>query len=210
MRTLWGSRVGIQIARMPSEAHGVSAGFLILKARSAKQLFISPCCKVTEQPEDQVNQLKPIWLVEDSANDIELTLAALEDVHLANRVVVMRDGSEVVERLQALDKSGGDSYPAVIMLDIKMPKMSGIEVLRGIRADPALRQLPVVMLSSSRQGPDVTECYKLGANAYVVKPVESAEFFEAVKTAGRFWAVVNERPEPTKVEESSNGSVAGG
>jgi CheY-like chemotaxis protein len=157
-----------------------------------------------------VNFLKPIWLVEDSANDIELTLAALEDIHLANRVVVMRDGSEVVERLQALDQNGNDSHPAVILLDIKMPKMSGIEVLRSIKADSCLRHLPVVMLTSSRQGPDVAECYKLGANAYVVKPVESMEFFEAVKTAGEFWAVVNERPEPAKHEESGDGPAAGG
>jgi CheY-like chemotaxis protein len=150
--------------------------------------------------------LKPIWLVEDSADDIELTLAALEDIHLANRVLVMRDGSEVIERLRAHD--GSDALPAVILLDIKMPKVSGIEVLRSIKGDPCLKNLPVVMLTSSRQGPDVAECYVLGANAYVVKPVESVEFFEAVKTVGNFWAVVNERPE-AGIIEVDHANVAG-
>src|SRR5689334_3590964 len=138
-----------------------------------------------------MNSLKPIWLVEDSADDIELTLAALESIHLANHVVVMHDGSEVIEQLKA--DSGADSIPAVILLDIKMPKVSGIEVLRVIKADPKLKSLPVVMLTSSRQGPDLAECYALGVNAYVVKPVESTAFIEAVTTVGKFWAVVNER-----------------
>jgi CheY-like chemotaxis protein len=140
--------------------------------------------------------LKPIWLVEDSANDIELTLAALEDNHLANRVIVMRDGSEALEHLRDLGERGGVSFPAVVLLDIKMPKVSGIDVLRAIKADPRLKNLPVVMLSSSREGPDVALCYELGANAYVVKPVEFGDFFEALKTLGKFWGILNERPEP--------------
>jgi CheY-like chemotaxis protein len=153
--------------------------------------------------------LKPIWLVEDSANDIELTLAALEDNHLANRVIVMRDGSEALEHLRDLGQLGADSFPAVILLDIKMPKVSGIDVLRIIKADPCLKSLPVVMLTSSREGPDMTACYELGANAYVVKPVEFGAFFEALKTLGKFWAVLNERPEPKQSEEVLHATVAG-
>ena len=152
-----------------------------------------------------MNSLKPIWLVEDSADDIELTLAALDDIKLANRVVVMRDGSEVFDRLQLCAETG--TLPSVILLDIKMPKVSGIEVLRRIKGDAHLKGLPVVMLTSSRQSPDVAECYTLGANAYVVKPVESDAFFEAVKTAGRFWAIMNERP-ATSIAEIINADVA--
>lgn len=148
---------------------------------------------------------KPIWLVEDSADDIELTLAALEHIHMANCVIVMRDGSEVIERLQTSSET--DSLPCVILLDIKMPKVSGIEVLRHIKGDPSLKSLPVVMLTSSRQGPDVAECYTLGANAYVVKPVECTAFFEAVKTAGRFWAIMNERSETSKLAAGNRASA---
>lgn len=153
-----------------------------------------------------MNQLKPILLVEDSGQDIELTLAAFGDSHLANRVIVLRDGSEVLPYLRDLRKSGGDTDPAVILLDIKMPKMNGLEVLRSLKSDPALRHLPVVMLSSSRQGPEVSECYELGVNAYVVKPVEFAAFFEAVKIVGKFWAVVNEGPLPVKEREFGDAS----
>jgi CheY-like chemotaxis protein len=137
--------------------------------------------------------IKPIWVVEDNEDDVELTLAALAESHLANPVVVMRDGSEVLRRL--LDPLEIESHPVVILMDIKMPKVSGIDVLRNIKANPRVRNFPIVMLSSSRQGPDIAECYSLGANAYIVKPVESQEFFEAVKAAGKFWAVVNQQPE---------------
>ena len=157
-----------------------------------------------------MNVLNPIWLVEDSAKDIELTLAALDDSNLANRVVVMRDGSEALERLRDLDKVERESRPVAIMLDIKMPKVSGLEVLRSIKSDSRLKNLPVVMLTSSRQGPDIAECYELGANAYVVKPVGFAEFFEAVKALGKFWAVVNERPEGNKLEEAGDELLATG
>ncbi|HEY1984739.1 MAG TPA: response regulator [Terracidiphilus sp.] len=153
-----------------------------------------------------MNSLKPIWLVEDNVDDIELTLTALEGIPLANPVIVMRDGSEVSDRLQA-DREVA-ALPAVILLDIKMPKVSGIEVLRKIKGDPYLKRLPVVMLTSSRQGPDVAECYMLGANAYVVKPVESAAFFEAVKTVGRFWAIVNEQLEADRTGEGGNAYLA--
>lgn len=142
-----------------------------------------------------MNNLKPILLVEDSAKDIELTLAALEDSHLANRVVVLRDGSEALEYLTE-HPNGTDDFPAVMLLDIKMPKVSGIEVLRAIKSNPNLKQVPVVMLTSSREGPDLNACYELGANGYVVKPVDFAELFEAVKALGKYWAVVNEPPCP--------------
>jgi CheY-like chemotaxis protein len=141
-----------------------------------------------------MSTLKPILLVEDSAKDIELTLAALEDSHLANRVVVVRDGSEALDYLGTHSAGSDENLPAVMLLDIKMPKLSGIEVLRAIKADPNLKQVPVVMLTSSREGPDLNECYELGANGYVVKPVDFSEFFEAVKALGKYWAVVNEPP----------------
>jgi CheY-like chemotaxis protein len=136
--------------------------------------------------------LKPIWLAEDSADDVELTLAALDNIHLANRVTVLRDGSEVLECLAALTQADSDQHPAVLLLDIKMPKVNGIDVLRRIKTDPLFKNLPVVMLTSSRESPDIAECYALGANAYVVKPVESSAFFQAVKTAGEFWTFFNE------------------
>jgi CheY-like chemotaxis protein len=156
-----------------------------------------------------MHTLKPIILVEDSSNDIELTLAALEESHVANQVIVMRDGSEALQYFRKLADNGGD-FPAVILLDIKMPKLNGIEVLRAIKADSRLKHLPIVMLTSSREGPDIAECYQLGANAYVVKPVEFAEFFAAVKEVGRFWAVVNQSPEPKKIEKDNRASSAAG
>lgn len=155
-----------------------------------------------------MNSLKPIWLVEDSADDIELTLAALESVHLANQVVVMRDGSEVIDRIEA--RVADQAPPAVILMDIKMPKVNGIEVLRYLKSDPRLKTWPVVMLTSSRQGPDLGECYALGVNAYVVKPVRSTEFIEAVKTVGNFWAVVNERPILDTDDGNSRGEMQAG
>ena len=155
-----------------------------------------------------MNSLKPILLVEDSAMDIELTLSALEDSHLANRVVVLRDGSEALDYLRTHAQNGPEDYPAVVLLDIKMPKVSGIEVLRAVKADPDLKHVPVVMLTSSREGPDMTECYELGANGYVVKPVDFREFFEAVKAVGKFWAVVNEPPEHAKRKEGNGAALA--
>jgi len=150
--------------------------------------------------------LKPIWLVEDSANDIELTLAALQQSNLANNVVVLRDGSEALERLRELRPGG--AVPAVVLLDIKMPKVSGIDVLRRIKTDPSLKNLPVVMLTSSKEEPDVRECYELGANAYVVKPVAFGDFFDALKTLGKFWAVLNEPPETPIGEKASDAVIA--
>lgn len=142
-----------------------------------------------------MSSLKPILLVEDSAADIELTLAALEDSRVANRVVVLRDGGEALDYLRQHYQAADEDFPAVMLLDIKMPKLSGIEVLRTIKSTERLRHVPVVMLTSSREGPDLNDCYELGANGYVVKPVEFAEFFEAVKALGKYWAVVNQPPE---------------
>lgn len=141
-------------------------------------------------------ELKKILLAEDNPNDIELTLDALADHNLANRVVVLNDGVQAMEYLQYKGpfKNREKENPAVILLDIKMPRMDGIEVLQEIKTDPMLKTIPVVMLTSSREEPDLKKCYELGVNAYVVKPVNFKDFFEAVKFLGVFWAVLNERP----------------
>jgi CheY-like chemotaxis protein len=140
--------------------------------------------------------LKPIVLVEDSAQDIELTIAALERARLVNDVIILRDGEEALEYLccrgrHALRERGN---PAVILLDIKLPKVDGLEVLAFLKQDPELKSVPVVMLTSSREEPDLARSYELGANAYVVKPVRFGEFVKAVQDLGCFWAVLNEPP----------------
>ncbi|RJP64967.1 MAG: response regulator [Ignavibacteriales bacterium] len=139
---------------------------------------------------------KTILLAEDNPKDVELTLEALSEFNLANQVVAVKDGVEVMEYLQYKGKYQNrvQENPAVILLDIKMPRMDGIEVLNAIRNDPALKRLPVVMLTSSKEEPDLKRCYELGANAYVVKPVDFTDFIEAVKQVGVFWAVINELP----------------
>lgn len=141
-------------------------------------------------------ELKKILLVEDNPNDIELTLEALEEHNLANRVVVLNDGVQAMEYLhyQGTYSNRENETPAVILLDIKMPRMDGIEVLQAIKSSPELKKIPVVMLTSSREEPDLKKCYELGVNAYVVKPVNFKDFFEAVKQLGIFWAVINELP----------------
>jgi CheY-like chemotaxis protein len=137
-----------------------------------------------------------ILLAEDNPNDVELTIEALDRQHLANRVTVTHDG---VEALQYLRREGAFSGrepgdPAVVLLDIKMPRMDGLEVLCEIRGDPALKRLPVVILTSSREEQDLITSYDLGVNAYVVKPVEFGAFIAAVQELGVFWALINERP----------------
>lgn len=146
-----------------------------------------------------MKKLRRILLVEDSLNDIDLTLAALEENNLANEVVVVRDGAEALDYLYRRGKfaTNDQTLPVVILLDIKMPKMNGIEVLRQMKSDPALRSLPVVMLTSSKEEPDLAACYALGANAYVVKPVDFEQFALAIKQLGVFWAVLNEPPPAT-------------
>ncbi|MBI5476634.1 MAG: response regulator [Ignavibacteriales bacterium] len=140
--------------------------------------------------------LRTILLVEDNPKDVELTLEALAEHNLANRVTVAKDGVEAMEylRCEGKYKLRNPEQPAVILLDIKMPRMDGIEVLQAIRGDGKLKKIPVVMLTSSREGPDLKKCYDLGANAYVVKPVDFENFIEAVKQVGVFWAVINELP----------------
>ena len=140
--------------------------------------------------------LKKILLVEDKAKDAELTLAALEEHHIANEVVVVRDGVEAIDYLYRRGEFAGRTpeLPVVVLLDIKMPRLNGLEVLRTIKADPQLKKLPVVMLSSSREEPDLAQAYELGVNAYVVKPVDFLQFADAVKQVGAFWALLNELP----------------
>jgi len=143
-----------------------------------------------------MNELRTILLAEDSPNDIELTLEALSENNIANQVITVNDGVEVLEYLhyEGEYKHRKKGNPAVILMDIKMPRMDGIEALTAIRNDPALKILPVVMLTSSREEPDLKRCYELGANAYVVKPVNINEFMHAVKQLGVFWALINELP----------------
>ena len=140
--------------------------------------------------------LKPILLVEDSTNDIELTLAALAENHLANEVVVVRDGAEALDYLhrRGIFKLRAKGNPAVILLDLKLPKVDGLDVLQQIKTDAELRAVPVVMLTSSREEQDLTRSYNLGVNAYVVKPVEFGRFVDSIKELGLFWAVINEPP----------------
>ncbi len=141
-------------------------------------------------------ELKTILLVEDNPQDVELTIEALSEYNLANNVVSVSDGVQAMKYLHCEGEYKGrkTGNPAVILLDIKMPLMDGIEVLEAIRKDDKLKQIPVVMLTSSREDPDLKKCYALGANAYVVKPVDFGEFIEAVKHIGVFWAVLNEQP----------------
>jgi two-component system, response regulator len=144
-----------------------------------------------------MSDLRTILLAEDNSRDVELTLEALGEYNLANHVTVAKDGVEAMEFLhcEGKFKMRRQENPAVVLLDIKMPRMDGIEVLRAIRSDPALKTLPVVMLTSSREEPDLKKCYELGANAYVVKPVDFKDFIDAIKQVGVFWAVVNELPQ---------------
>lgn len=143
-----------------------------------------------------MNPLKSILLVEDNPNDVELTLEALAELNLTNEVVVVSDGSEALDYLYLRGRfkmrAGGN--PAVVLLDIKLPKVDGLEVLRTMRGDEDLKTVPVVMLTSSREEQDVVESYRVGVNAYVVKPVDFQQFMHAVKQLGVFWAIINEPP----------------
>lgn len=143
-----------------------------------------------------MKQLRTILLAEDNPQEVELTLEALSDYNLANHVEVVNDGVEAMEYLQCRGKFQirQKENPAVILLDIKMPRMDGIEVLRAIRNDEELKLIPVVMLTSSREEQDLLKSYELGVNAYVVKPVEFKKFIDAVKQIGVFWALLNEIP----------------
>jgi CheY-like chemotaxis protein len=137
-----------------------------------------------------------ILLADDDPRDVELTLLALSEHHLANEVVVVRDGAEALDYLfrrgAYASRPGGN--PIVVLLDLKMPKVDGLEVIRTLKADERLRTVPVVVLTSSRVSQDLEDCYSLGVNAFVVKPVDFAEFVAAVKQIGGFWALLNQPP----------------
>ena len=137
-----------------------------------------------------------ILMVEDDPRDVELTLTALEDYKLANEVVVCRDGQEALDYLYSRGKFSDrvNENPAVMLLDLKLPKVDGLEVLQQVKSDERLRMIPVVMLTSSHEEKDMMQSYKLGVNAYVVKPVDFHEFVNAVKELGVFWAVINQPP----------------
>jgi CheY-like chemotaxis protein len=146
--------------------------------------------------DDEIISIKTILLAEDDPRDAELTLAALEENHLANDVAVVNNGEEALDYLYRRGKfkmrAGGN--PVVVLLDNKMPKVTGLEVLKSMKADNHLKAIPVVVLTSSRETPDLIEFYKHGVNAYVVKPVDFSEFMKAVRRLGVFWAAVNEPP----------------
>ena len=140
--------------------------------------------------------LKKILLVEDNPNDVELTLEALAEHKIANSTEVARDGEEAIDYLyqQGRFKDRPAGNPAVILLDLKLPKISGLEVLNTIKSDDELKVIPVVILTSSREEQDLVKSYNLGVNAYVVKPIEFNEFIQAVGALGLFWAIINEAP----------------
>jgi CheY-like chemotaxis protein len=141
-------------------------------------------------------EVKKILIVDDSVKDVELVIAALAEKNLANEVAVAEDGEDALDYLyyrgKFADREKG--HPAVILLDIKMPKMNGIEVLKHIRSSPEFKTIPVIMVTSSAEERDLVESYELGANSYVVKPVDIAQFIDAIKTLGQFWAVINQQP----------------
>ena len=161
--------------------------------------------------EAQKINAKCILLVEDDPRDVELTLTALEEQNLTNKIVVVNDGEEALDYLycrgQFAGRGGGT--PIVVLLDNKMPKVSGLEVLKVIKADPSLKIIPVVVLTSSRETPDLVEFYKHGVNAYVVKPVGFTEFIQAVKQLGIFWTAVNEAPLVAPQDEPETDQVRG-
>jgi CheY-like chemotaxis protein len=142
------------------------------------------------------NEIRHILLAEDNPQDVELTLSALADHKLANEVVVVSDGAQALDYLYSRGPYAGrpGGNPAVMLLDLKMPKVDGLEVLRAIKQEPRLKTIPVVMLTSSREESDLLSSYHLGVNAYVVKPVDFQGFVEAVKRIGLFWIMQNEPP----------------
>jgi CheY-like chemotaxis protein len=148
------------------------------------------------QEDTKLLELKRILLVEDDLMDMELTLTALEDKKLANEVLVVHDGEEALNFLYSRGsfRMRSPGNPVLILLDLKLPKVDGLGVLKQIKSDENLRMIPVVMLTSSREEQDVIESYKLGVNAYVVKPIDFQDFVDAVKEIGLFWAVINEPP----------------
>jgi CheY-like chemotaxis protein len=143
-----------------------------------------------------MDNLGRILMVEDDPKDVELTMMALEGHNLANEVIVTRDGEEALDYLYRRGKysTRSSGHPAVILLDLKLPKIDGLEVLRQVKSDPNLKIIPVVVLTSSNEEKDLVSSYKLGVNAYVVKPVDFHEFVNAIKELGVFWAIINAAP----------------
>ena len=143
--------------------------------------------------------VKRILLVEDSKHDVELTLVALEECHLANQVDVVNDGAEALDYLyrRGAYAARETENPVVVLLDLKMPKVDGLEVLSAMKSDPDLKRIAVVMLTSSREERDLVRSYELGVNGYVVKPVDFQQFIESIKQLGCFWAIINEPPPVT-------------
>jgi CheY-like chemotaxis protein len=143
-----------------------------------------------------MQELKSILLVEDDPNDIELILTGLSENNLANNVVAVGDGEQALDFLQCAGRFAGrtDGNPAIVLLDLKLPKLDGFDVLKHIKSDERFKVVPVVILTSSREDQDIVEGYKLGANGYVVKPVDFHQFVEAIKLVGSYWAIVNEPP----------------
>jgi CheY-like chemotaxis protein len=153
-------------------------------------------------------ELRTILMADDNPKDVELTLEAMADNNLANQVIVVKDGVEALEylRREGKFKDYKEGNPCVILLDIKMPRMDGIEVLRRIRSDKHLKRIPVIVLSSSREEKDLCDAYELGVNGYVVKPVNFQKFIDAIKQIGSFWAVLNELPPDNR---TNDGSITG-
>jgi CheY-like chemotaxis protein len=145
-----------------------------------------------------ITAVRTILLAEDNANDAELTLAAIRGHGIANDIIVVRDGAAALDYLyrRGAFHDRSPDLPVLILLDLKMPKVNGLEVLQAVKGDPLLKSLPVVILTSSREEADLIRSYGLGVNAYVVKPVEFSDFIGAVRALGQFWAIVNEPPPP--------------
>jgi CheY-like chemotaxis protein len=139
---------------------------------------------------------KQILLVDDSPSDTELAIDALRQYHLGNEVISLRDGAEALDYLYRTGKFAGRATadPAIILLDLKMPKVDGLEVLRRIKGDPKMKIIPIVMMTSSREESDLVQSYQLGVNGYIVKPLNFHEFVEAIRVLGAFWVVLNEQP----------------
>ena len=154
-----------------------------------------------------MRDLRPILLVEDNPKDAELTLAALARCQLLNEVTHVRDGAQALDYLRCEGAYAGQNHggPVVVLLDLKLPKLNGLEVLELIRRDPALRPTPVVMLTSSREEQDLVSSYELGVNAFVVKPVDFKEFFDAIQGLGMFWGLTNQPPPHRGATPGSHG-----